>query len=172
MHFYPKIYQENIYQIPYDKLYQEHVRCLLFDLDNTLGLLSEKEASEKVKKLFQKLEKRFIIVIVSNHVSKRRVSNFAKSLHCEYFYFAMKPSTRCFRKIMKKFSLKKEELCMIGDQLITDVLAANRFGITACLVEPLSKKDLKITSLNRILENYIIKYYQKKKKFKKGEYYG
>ena len=147
MHFYPKIYQENIYQIPYDKLYQEHVRCLLFDLDNTLGLLSEKEASEKVKKLFQKLEKRFIIVIVSNHVSKRRVSNFAKSLHCEYFYFAMKPSTRCFRKIMKKFSLKKEELC-------------------------LSKKDLKITSLNRILENYIIKYYQKKKKFKKGEYYG
>ena len=39
------------------------------------------------------------------------------------------------------------------------------------LVDPLGKKDLKITSLNRFIERKILKYYEKKQIMKKGEYY-
>ena len=34
--FMPDIYQKSIYYINYDKLYKKGVRCLLFDLDNTI----------------------------------------------------------------------------------------------------------------------------------------
>jgi len=62
-------------------------------------------------------------------------------------------------------------MVMIGDQIVTDIQAGNRFGILTILVDPLGKKDLKITGLNRFLENKIIKYYSKDKIFERGNYY-
>ena len=67
---------------------------------------------------------------------------------------------------------KKEEMCMVGDQLMTDVFGGNRFGCYTILVDPLGKKDLKITSLNRTLENMIIKKLSKKGILERGKYYG
>ena len=40
------------------------------------------------------------------------------------------------------------------------------------LVDPLGKKDLKITGLNRAIETKIIKYYNKRGLFERGKYYG
>ena len=34
--FMPDIYQKSIYYINYDKLYKKGVRCIIFDLDNTI----------------------------------------------------------------------------------------------------------------------------------------
>ncbi len=62
-------------------------------------------------------------------------------------------------------------MCIIGDQIVTDVLAGNRYHIKTILVDPLGEKDLKITALNRIIENYIVKKYSKKKIFERGKYY-
>ena len=55
--------------------------------------------------------------------------------------------------------------------MVTDVLAGNRYGIKTILVDPLGKKDLKITSLNRKIESTIIKHYKKKGLFERGKYY-
>jgi len=60
---------------------------------------------------------------------------------------------------------------MIGDQLVTDIFAGNRYQLTTFLVEPLGKKDLKVTSFNRFIENKIFKYYEKKEIMKRGTYY-
>ena len=45
------------------------------------------------------------------------------------------------------------------------------FGMFTILVDPLGKKDLKITSLNRFIENRILKKYEEKNIMKKGVYY-
>ena len=60
-------------------------------------------------------------------------------------------------EIKNKFNYKKEQMCMIGDQLMTDILGANRYGIYTILVDPLGKKDLKVTSINRFFEKKILK---------------
>lgn len=62
-------------------------------------------------------------------------------------------------------------MCMIGDQIITDIIAGNRFHIYTILVDPMGKKDLKITGLNRKLEAFIIKKYEKRGLFERGHYY-
>ena len=59
----------------------------------------------------------------------------------------------------------------VGDQLLTDVLGANRLGITTILVNPISTNDFKITKFNRFTERIIINHFTKKGVFKKGEYY-
>ena len=62
-------------------------------------------------------------------------------------------------------------MCMIGDQIVTDVLAGNRFKIMTILVDPLGEKDLKITGLNRKIEEKIVKRYEKRGLFERGKYY-
>ena len=83
----------------------------------------------------------------------------------------MKPLTVGLGKIKKRYHLEKNEMLMIGDQLVTDILSGKLFGIKTALVEPLGKKDLKITSLNRKIENNIIEKYRKKSIFERGKYY-
>ena len=43
--------------------------------------------------------------------------------------------------------------------------------IKKIFVDPIASKDLKITNINRYLENKIMTKYSKKDLFKKGEYY-
>lgn len=168
--FKPSIYKQNIFEIQYKKLKKEGITCLIFDLDNTLGLIEEKSCPEKVKALLEGLKKDFRIVICSNNTASRIIP-YMKELGIGGVAWSLKPLTRGLKRIQKKYHLQKEQMCMIGDQMVTDVLAGNRFGIKTILVEPLGEKDLKITSFNRMLENYIVKKYQKKGLFERGKYY-
>ena len=44
----PDIYQKSIYTINYDQLFSRGIRCLLFDLDNTLVPIDVKTPSEDI----------------------------------------------------------------------------------------------------------------------------
>ena len=46
--FVPDIYKESIYTIDYKKLKQSGIKCLLFDLDNTLVSYRDKLPTKKV----------------------------------------------------------------------------------------------------------------------------
>lgn len=168
--FYPYSYQKNIYDIDYNKLKKQGIKCLIFDLDNTIALIDQKLVEEKTVKLFSKLEKNFKLIIISNN-TKDRVSEYANKLNCDYVSFALKPLLHGYRKIKNKYKFKNNEMCMIGDQLVTDILAGNRFSCLTILVDPIGTKDLKITSFNRFIESKILNYYEKNNIMKKGGYY-
>ena len=169
--FRPNIYKKNIYDINYGLLKKEGIKCLIFDLDNTLGLISHKRCPDEAKELIKKLQKDFIVVISSNN-TKKRLKPYLNELGIEGTSWSMKPSIKSLIYIKAKYKLHKNEMCMIGDQIVTDVLAGNRFRIKTILVDPLGEKDLKITGLNRKLEAKIINKYEKKGLFKRGKYYG
>lgn len=166
----PNMYKKNILDIDYNKLKSIGIKCIIFDLDNTIALIDEKALPSSVESLFKKLEKDFKVVIISNNVRKR-ISRFCEPNSIYFVSFALKPLSYGFRKIKKVYNLKKKEMCMIGDQLMTDILGGNRFGIYTILVDPLGKKDLKITTFNRFLENRIIKKLSKRNILKRGKYY-
>lgn len=168
--FKPSMYRKNIFDINYEKLKEKGIRCLVFDLDNTLGLLDNEKCPRNVKKLIKSLQDDFLIFIASNN-NMRRIKPYMEDLGVGGVSLAMKPSTRGLRKIQKKYNVKKKEMVMIGDQIITDVLAGKRFHIMTVLVDPLGKKDLKITGINRYWEDKIIRHYEKRGKFKRGNYY-
>ena len=66
---------------------------------------------------------------------------------------------------------KLKEMVMIGDQIVTDILAGNSFKCMTILVDPLGEKDLKITGINRAIEKKIVDRYMKKGVFERGRYY-
>ena len=168
--FKPTMYKKNIFDIDYKKLRKEGIRSLVFDLHNTLGLIEHERCPRNAKKLIKELQKDFMIFIASNN-SYKRIKPYMEDLGVGGVAWSMKPSTRGLRKIKKEYNLKKKEMVMIGDQIVTDVLAGKRFHIMTILVDPLGKKDLKITGLNRFWEDKIVKRYEKRGEFKRGNYY-
>ena len=58
----PDIYQKSIYTIDYSKLYNRGIKCLLFDLDNTIVPPYSTELSQKAKDLFISLNAVFDVV--------------------------------------------------------------------------------------------------------------
>ncbi len=165
----PTIYQKSIYDISYEKLKKKKIRALIFDLDNTVARIDQDHCPEKSKALISKLKKDFDVFLLSNN-TKRRVEPYRNECEVEAVCNALKPSSRGLKKIMKK-GYSKNEMILIGDQLVTDILAGKLFSIPTILVDPLGEKDLKITKLNRFIEKKILKKYKKKNILERGKYY-
>lgn len=165
--FKPDIYQKNIFGIDYGKLKQQGIKLIIFDLDNTLVPAKSILPKQEVVSFMKKLSKKFDIVLVSNNKFER-VQKVSEIFECQFFSFAIKPSMRIKKYLKKKYLYTKEEMVIIGDQLLTDIYMGNRLGIKTILVDPLTTKDLRITSFNRFIEKRIMK----KLRIIRGEYYG
>ena len=102
---------------------------------------------------------------------KHRIEPFKTQLNVDACAFSLKPRRNKYEKIMEKFKYKHTEVAAIGDQLITDILGANKLDITSVLVNPLTEHDYTITIFYRIIEKYIYSRLAKKDLFLKGKYY-
>ena len=57
-------------------------------------------------------------------------------------FHSCKPFKKKFKKILKLYKLDIYEVALVGDQLLTDILGANRMGFTSILVNQVGKKRL------------------------------
>lgn len=168
----PKMYKSSIFDIDYDKIYDTGIKCLIFDLDNTILAAKESIPEKKVCYLIKNLKRKFDIYILSNNTSKKRVGKVCEILDINYISFAMKPLSLGFKRLLKKSKYSVDEVCIIGDQIMTDVLGGNNMNIFTVLVEPIDSNELKVTSVNRFFERKKLAKLEKLGMFKKGEFYG
>lgn len=161
MKLYPNAYLKNVKEITIDFLNKNNIKALILDVDNTL-IDFNKKMLDGVEEWCKNLKKQGIkLFIVSNSNKKTKVEMVAKKLELPYIHFATKPFKRGFKKAAKMLQEKNENIAVVGDQIFTDVIGANRCKMFSILVEPIEKKDLLVTKIKRPLENYIIKRYQK-----------
>ncbi len=168
--FIPDIYAQSIYTINYKKLKKNGIKCLLFDLDNTVAPYKVDEPDVKVKELFNRLEQDFKVIIFSNS-GKNRLRPFKEKLNVDVAFSSKKPLKGKYKKVLDLYRFKIDEVACIGDQLLTDVLGANRMGFTSILVNRLAKFETAPTRFNRFFEGFITKRLAKKDILVSGEYY-
>ena len=167
----PDIYQKSIYTINYDSLLSRGIKCLLFDLDNTLAPITEKTPNEKVKELFNELkEKGFKIVIFSNS-PKIRVRPFKDELEVDCCACARKPKPDKFLSVIKIYEYNFSEVAIIGDSILDDIVGGNGVGITTILVNQIGKREYPLAWLRRFKERKIVKKLRDNNLFTKGRYY-
>lgn len=160
---YPKAYFNNIKDITIEFLQTHNIKGLLIDVDNTL-IDYNKNILDGVKEWIDKMRDEGIkLCILSNTNNKLKVQNVSRYLDIPYIFFAMKPLKHGFKKGMKKLKLDSKNIAVIGDQLLTDVLGANRSNMYSILVKPIHEKDIFITKLKRPLERKIMNKYLNKK---------
>lgn len=163
----PSMYAKDIYSINYQKLKDNNIHYLLFDLDNTIADKNMREPDNNIIDFFNNLKKDFTIFIVSNAL-KHRAIKFTKKLNIKTYYISLKPLKITYNKIIKKYNLKVSEIAAIGDEIFTDILGANKMNIKSILVDKVSTQEYLLTKISRIRENYLFK---KTQIIKRGEYY-
>ena len=162
---------EAIYDITPEQLKAHGIEAVLTDLDNTLIAWNNPDGTPELLAWIETMKEANIPVIVVSNNKASRIDRAVKHLGLEYVSRAMKPFQKGFNEVERKYNLPKEKLIMIGDQLMTDILGANRYGIYTILVDPLGKKDLKVTSINRFFEKKILKKLTKTGELERGKYY-
>lgn len=114
------------------------VTLLLSDLDFTLAPKSVRRPDPALRAWIEELKAAGVqVMIVSNNRSGTRVTEFCADLGIPYQGHAGKPSTRGLRAAMARAGADRAHTAMLGDKLLTDMLAANRAGVLALMVEPL-----------------------------------
>lgn len=155
----PSEYVLSIKDIDYKNLKKQGVKALFFDLDNTLIPYDISIIPDDIKEFLEELNKEFKVLIISNSRIKR-VSYATQNIKdIPFVKFARKPLKVGFKKGLKLLNVKKEDTCIIGDQLMTDIFGANRLKVKhSILVKPVKQKsDHLSTRINRKLEMIFIK---------------
>lgn len=113
------------------------VTLLLSDLDFTLAAKKTRRPDQSLRDWIAALHAAGIqFMIVSNNRSGSRVTEFCADLGVPYQGHAGKPSPRGLEAAMARAGVEKNHVAMLGDKLLTDMLAANRAGVLALMVEP------------------------------------
>lgn len=161
--FFPDEYVESTYEIPFESLYEEGYRGLIFDIDNTL-VMHGAPADERAKELFARLKNiGFDCCLLSNN-QEPRVKMFNEEIQVHYIFNAHKPSVVNYEKAMQLMGTTKENTVFVGDQLFTDVWGAKRTGIRNVLVQPIHPKEEIQIVFKRKLEKIVLYFYKKSKR--------
>lgn len=168
MIFYPKSYFNNILDIDNNFLSKNNIKAILLDIDNTI-LDTDNNMLEGIEDWVKNAQEHGIkFCILSNTNKKRKAERMSKILDIPFIYFAKKPLKFGFKKAKKIVQEEKNQnIAVIGDQVLTDVLGANRCKMYSILVAPLKDSDIWVTKLNRLLEKQILKKYFKENNIEK-----
>ncbi len=162
--FFPDDYQKSVYVIPFEQLYEEGYRGVVFDIDNTL-VSHGAPADDRARELFARLAGiGFSSCLISNN-QEARVRTFNEEIQTNYIYNAHKPSTKNYKKAMQIMGTDCSNTIFVGDQLFTDIWGAKRSGIRNILVNPIHPKEEIQIVLKRYLERIILYFYKKKRGF-------
>jgi len=155
----PDYYFDSIYDIPYQKLYNENFRGLVFDIDNTLTAYDEALPPAKSVALIKRLQHMGFQVFLLTNNTNERLRGFNVSLQLPGIGFALKPLARGLRKAMKSMGTTPSSTVMIGDQLLSDVWAGKNARVTTILVKPITEKDFTFVRVKRVLERRLLRRY-------------
>ena len=146
MILYPRLYCKKVTDITIEFLKENNIKGIILDVDNTLIDFD-----------------RNLLYGVVEWKNKIKETGIDFIIGISYIGLANKPLKRGFKKAQEKLNLHSENIAVVGDQIFTDVLGANRCKMVSVLVTPIAEKDYLITKIKRPLENFVIKKYLKKK---------
>lgn len=158
--FYPKEQVDSAYEIPYGVLYDQGIRGVIFDVDNTL-VTHGAPADDRALRLFEEFKRMGMKTCLLSNNREPRVASFAAQVASPYLSRGGKPAMAGYRKAMELMGTDREHTVFVGDQLFTDVFGANRTGICSYLVRPIHPKEEIQIVLKRWLESIVLYFYRK-----------
>lgn len=153
--FKPTWMVKTIYAVSPDQLRACGIRAVFSDLDNTLIAWNNPDGTPELRQWMTALKEAGIPLIVISNNSKDRVAKATKNLDLPFVSRSLKPLSFGIERARTKLGLKNSEVVMVGDQLMTDMLAANEAGVRSILVQPLLNTDKWDTRINRFFERLV-----------------
>ena len=118
------------------------IRLLLLDLDNTIAPYGTVVPPEDIAAWAEKIKENGItLFIITNNRGSKRVGSLAEAFGVDYIMKARKPMISGISRALEQLGAKPGETALAGDQVYTDILAANCAGLMSIIVEPIKIRN-------------------------------
>lgn len=154
----PDRYVSSVDRIDLSELWEQGIRLILLDRDNTLVPRDAREAPPAVTAWLDEARARgFSLAMVSNNWHFDEVERTAGELGLRAVGFCCKPLPFALSRERRRALVPARAVAMVGDQLFTDMWAGKLAGATTILVQPQCRTDLWYTQIFRIFERAALK---------------
>lgn len=153
---------QSVPAISYEVLKKNGVEGILLDIDNTLIDYTKVLSPQVIEWVKGAKQQGFQVCILSNSNKMQKIIPLAEALEIPYISFAKKPAKSGYLRAAQLLQLPIPKVAMVGDQVFTDVLGANRVGMVSIYVDPINKKEYWYTKWKRPIEAWLLAYLQKK----------
>ena len=118
------------------------LEAILFDLDNTTVKDATLSTIPGAISWIKSLKEAGIKVAMVTNTPHIRALWFSRTFGVRFHAYAKKPLPLGLLRMSRKLKVDIEKIGMVGDQVFTDVAAANRCGAIPILVDPIEKERL------------------------------
>ncbi|WP_242685739.1 YqeG family HAD IIIA-type phosphatase [Staphylococcus simiae] len=132
--FFPDAYADSVNDIDFQKIYDLGYRGIIFDIDSTL-VPHGAEVTKDIELLFEEIHAIGLQTLFLSNNSDERIALFNKNIQTQYIPMANKPNTINYYKALDMLDMAPSKVIVIGDQIFTDILGANRSGIKSIMVK-------------------------------------
>ncbi len=148
-----------------DDLRKMGAKAVGLDIDNTIAPDGTMKFVDGIREWVRTiLDAGFPIMIISNgtYFRVKAISKYLGGL--PFIHLSLKPFPHSLIKAAKRMNVDISELAMLGDQLFSDIKAANRCGAIAVRIDPLPAKSLypHYYMIKQKMEEPIIKEFESK----------
>lgn len=162
----PDMFVRSVLELDEEFFRSHRIKGVIFDIDNTLVRHTEAVPPAEIREYFSHLAKWGVRAAVVSNNKKERVQKFCAPLGVPYAARAYKPRRKPLRTIAAKLGVPPDEICLVGDQLFTDIFGANRMGFFSVAVTALGENETGFVSFKRFFENLLLQSAQKEKRKK------
>jgi HAD superfamily phosphatase (TIGR01668 family) len=148
---------KNIYEIDFDDLKSQGVKCIMLDLDSTVMRSKSSEFLPETLEWFNKFLDKFEVAIISNNKNSSYIENANKISPCPVIGNANKPNPKIMAEYLKSKNIAPKEAVMVGDRPLTDILAGKLLGCKTILVGSINPNENLPTKFVRALERITIR---------------
>ena len=139
----PDLCVPDIFHVTPELLRKKGITLLCLDLDNTLSPYSEHLPPARVLAWMKELKEAGVaLYMISNNKSGARAKRYADACDMPYVARAGKPNPKAVHEAMEQMGKTKGETALMGDQIFTDGLAANRAGVLSIVIRPIEMTAL------------------------------
>jgi len=151
----PDSYAEGIWSIDFEELYRDMgITHYIIDLDNTLRVKGFRLDPRAVRALKREIRIGHIqgLLVLTNSIipskarlAERAIRRLERQLEIPVQYVCLdyherKPKVQGFERAISLLDRPKDQIAVIGDQMMSDIKGGKRLGLFTILVEPLDHK--------------------------------
>lgn len=160
---FPTVFEKSFVDIKVSMLKEMNINAVFLDMDNTLSIPHTFDLFPNTLSKINEIQQSGIKCIVLSNNYRRNVEPLAKKLDLPFVSFSMKPFGRGFIVAKRLVNEKYKNILVVGDQIFTDIVGANLFGMKSILLESMTLEEPFTVRLKRKLESKIRKKIKNKK---------
>ncbi|MBQ9429744.1 MAG: YqeG family HAD IIIA-type phosphatase [Clostridia bacterium] len=155
---------DTVFEITPAFLAEAGISALLCDIDNTLSPYEDPVPSPQIRAWIEGMRAAGVAIALISNNTEARVAAYNKDLNLAAFADAHKPSVTVYKQAAAAIGVPLSRCAVLGDQLLTDALAAWRLRIPALIVPPIKDKTTLFFRAKRAIEAPFIRAYRKQKR--------